>query len=200
MKFYRVARWFILGGLLLAVILMLLKPAPIAQPISRAARAENAASFQEKLSELAQKQARGESDAEVRFTAGEVGAVISEESATPAPSADGTPKGADAAGDSPGPATDAYQVVFDNDVVRGQFATNFKGKQVYLTIAGHLGARDGYLTFEPTELKIGRLPVPVSLVNGRLQKKLLEQREKLKLPSFITGLRVEGGQLVVREE
>jgi hypothetical protein len=91
-------------------------------------------------------------------------------------------------------------VVFDHDVVRGQFATSFKGKQVYLTIAGHLGARDGYVTFEPTELKIGRLRVPVSMVNGRLQKKLLEQREKLKLPGFITGLRVEGGQLVVREE
>jgi hypothetical protein len=199
-KFYRVARWFVLGGLLLAVILMLRKPAPIAQPMSRAALAQNAGSFREKLSELAQKQARGESDAEVRLTAGEVAAAISEVSGTPAPSADGTPPGADDSDASRQPASNAYQVVFEGDVARGQFATSFKGKQMYITIAGHLGATDGYVTFNPTELKLGSLPVPVAMVNGRLQQKLLEQRERLKLPGFITGLRVEGGQLVVREE
>jgi len=33
-------------------------------------------------------------------------------------------------------------------------------KDVYLTLAGHLGSKDGYATFEATEVKLGDLSVP----------------------------------------
>ena len=93
-----------------------------------------------------------------------------------------------------------YQVSMDGDIVRGQFLTQIAGKDVYLTLAGHLGSRDGYATFDATEVKVGDLAVPVSLVNGVLQKKLAEQRDQLKLPDNVKDIKVENGELVLVEK
>jgi hypothetical protein len=73
---------------------------------------------------------------------------------------------------------------------------------VYVTLGGKLGAADGYLTFEPAELKIGDLPVPVSILKSRLQSKLAEPetRARLKLPDYVADLRIEDSQLVVVEK
>ena len=61
------------------------------------------------------------------------------------------------------------------------------------------GVDHGYLEFTPTGFKIGDLSVPVSMVNEPLQKKLAEpeNREKLKLPDFISDIRVESGELKI---
>lgn len=80
------------------------------------------------------------------------------------------------------PAIKDQQVSFDGDVVHGRFLTTIAGKDVWITISGHLGDKDGYATFDPTEFKVGDINVPVSLVNGPLQEKLAEQRDKMKLP------------------
>jgi len=93
-----------------------------------------------------------------------------------------------------------HQVNFDGDVARGQFMVNVGGKDVYVTLAGHLGSKDGYATFEPTEFKIGDLSIPVSLVNDALQKKLSEQRDRLKLPDNVGDIKVENGQLVMTQK
>jgi hypothetical protein len=69
-----------------------------------------------------------------------------------------------------------------------------------VTLAGHLGSQDGYVTFDPTEVKVGEMSIPVSLVNASLQKKLAEQREQLKLPDGIASLRVENGELVITQK
>ena len=98
------------------------------------------------------------------------------------------------------PKVEDYQVNFVDDIVRGQFATEVEGKQVYVTLAGPLGSKDGYVTFDPTEFKIGDLSIPVSMVNDKLQQKLLEQHDRLKLPDFVGDLRVQNGQLVIREK
>lgn len=184
MKIYRVARWLILAGLLLAVLLMLRTPAPIARPMDPAAQADRAKSFQQKITQLAAANAGGQTGAEVRLTADEVSAGMNEAGAT----------------DGGKPPTAPYQVSFENDVVRGQFTTSVRGRQVWVTIAGHVDARDGYVRFTPTAFRIGDLPIPVALVRGRLEQKLQEQREKLKLPDFVSDLRVERGELVVREK
>ena len=92
-----------------------------------------------------------------------------------------------------------YQVSMDGDLVRGQFLAQIAGKDVYLTLAGHLGAKDGYATFNATEVRVGDLPVPASLVNEALQKKLAEQRDQLKLPDNVKDLKVENGELVFVE-
>ncbi|HKF01446.1 MAG TPA: hypothetical protein VKB49_04000 [Candidatus Sulfotelmatobacter sp.] len=75
------------------------------------------------------------------------------------------------------------QVTMDGDIVHGRFLTEIAGKDVWVTISGHMGDKDGYATFDPTEFKVGDMNVPVSLVNPALQRKLAEQRDRLKIPS-----------------
>ena len=89
---------------------------------------------------------------------------------------------------------------FDGDVAHGQFLTQIAGKDVWVTLSGHLGSKDGYATFDPTEFKVGDLNVPVSLVNDALQKKLNEQRDRLKLPENVGGMKVENGELVMTQK
>src|SRR5580658_3595704 len=73
-------------------------------------------------------------------------------------------------------------VTYEGDLVHGRFPTEIAGKDVWVTISGHMGSKDGYATFEPTEFKVGDVSIPVSLINPSLQRKLAEQRDKLKLP------------------
>jgi hypothetical protein len=74
------------------------------------------------------------------------------------------------------------QVTYEGDVVHGRFLTEIGGKDVWVTISGHMGMKDGYATFDPTEFKVGDVSVPISLVNPALQRKMAEQRDKLKVP------------------
>ena len=201
-KVYRLVRWLSLAGLVVTVLLLLKSPAPVAQPLDAGQIRENAASFQQKLSELARAQSSGESGTEVHFTAAEVNAAITQAAASPAP-----PDRARPASQPAPQATDelvpikSTQVSFEDDVVKGQFLTQIYGKDVYITVAGRLGSQNGYATFDPTEFKVGDFSVPVSLVNPALQSKLAdpENREKTKLPKFVKDLRVENGELVITE-
>ena len=98
------------------------------------------------------------------------------------------------------PAIKDQNVSFDGDVVHGQFLTEVAGKDVWITISGHVGEKDGYATFDPTEFKVGDLSVPVSFVNPTLQKKLAEERDRLKLPDNVGGVKIENGQLVMQQK
>ena len=84
--------------------------------------------------------------------------------------------------------------------MHGQFLTEIAGKDVWITVSGHIGEKDGYATFDPTEFKVGDLSVPVSLVNPALQKKLAEQRDRLKLPDNVGAMKVENGELVMQQK
>ncbi len=187
---------------------MLKRPAPLAPAAAPAATAANAQSFQEKVNQLAQPRTPGEGESEVRINSGEWSAALAQAAgllpATTAVPAT-TATGASAAGpatDFPGavPNIKDYQVSMDGDLVRGQFLTQIAGKDVYLTLAGHLGSKDGYATFDATEVKVGDLSVPAALVNGVLQKKLAEQRDQLKLPNNVKDIKVENGDLVFVEK
>ena len=161
---------------------------------------EKAEQFQTRLSDLETSQGQGE-HAEARFSAEEVNAAFQQsavEQAAAATTSAAQAKSAAPPQEAP-PDIQTVKIAFADDHVTGQFATNVYGKDVYLTISGRLGAKDGYATFEFTEAKMDSLPVPVSLLNPRLQEKLQEpeNREKLKLPAFVSDLRVENGQLVV---
>jgi len=206
MTWQRIISVATLGISVFTLILVLRKPSPVANPMSPATAAANAQSFQEKVNKLEQPQTSSEGAGEVRMTSGELSAALAQAagamtapqpanggSATPAAST--TPS---AGMEFPGavPNIKDYQVSMDGDVVRGQFLTQIAGKDVYLTLAGHLGAKDGYATFEATEVKVGDLSVPVSLVNDALQKKLTEQHDQLKLPENVKDIKVENGELV----
>ena len=75
------------------------------------------------------------------------------------------------------------QITMDGDIVHGKFLTSIAGKDVWITMSGHMGEKDGYATFDPTEFKVGDMNVPVSLVNPALQRKLAEERDRLKIPN-----------------
>lgn len=191
-----------------ALVLVLKKPAPVAEPLTAPAVTANAQSFQNKIEQLEQARAQGQSGAEVRLNAQEIAAAIVQASGTlSSEPGSGSVTAAVASNGSGGPlsgdlgagepSVKDYQVNFEGDVAKGQFLTHIAGKDVWVTMEGHLGSKDGYATFEPTKIKIGDLEVPVSLVNDQLQKRLMEQRDRLKLPDHVGGIKVENGEVVV---
>ncbi len=197
-----------------ALVLVLKKPAPVAAPQTPAQAAANAQSFQDKLTVLEQPapapapQPTGEALSaqtpppksaapQVRITSDEVTAAIAQAAgAIPAASAQLAP-GSDLGAM---PNILDQQVSFDGDTVHGQFLTTIAGKNVWVTVSGHLGSQGGFATFNPTEFKVGDLNVPVSLVNDALQKRLAEQKDHLKLPDNVGGIKVENGELVLTQK
>ena len=212
MKLQRVISFATLAISILTLVLVLKRPAPVAPAAAPAAVAANAQSFQEKVNQLTQPRVQGEGESEVRMNSGELSAALAQAAGVlpattvaPANSPTSTPPSPSPAGPAtefPGavPNIKDYQISMDGDIVRGQFLTQIAGKDVYLTLAGHLGAKDGYATFDATEVKVGDLSVPASLVNEVLQKKLAEQRDQLKLPNNVKDLKVENGELVFVEK
>jgi len=211
-KLQRIISFATLAISILTLVLVLKRPAPVAPALAPAAAAVNAQSFQEKVNQLAQPKAPGESESEVRMNSGELSAALAQAAGllpatTPAPANSSGPAPSSSSPASPAmefpgavPNIKDYQVSMDGDVIRGQFLTQIAGKDVYLTLAGHLGSKDGYATFDATEVKVGDLSVPASLVNEVLQKKLAEQRDQLKLPNNVKDLKVENGELVFVEK
>ena len=191
-----------LAGVVLVIFLALKSPAPVALPLTPLATKERAASFKEKMERLQTAQVHGKAGMEARFTAAEVNAALAQD-AIAQPAAATVPISTPASDASPGNVLPikSTQVNFEGDQVMGQFVTHVYGRDVFITIAGRPGVKDGYATFSPTEFKIGDLSVPVSFVDPQLQKKLAEpeNREKLKLPDFVKSLRVENNQLVVSD-
>jgi hypothetical protein len=201
---------------LIAIILVLKKPAPVAQSQPPAAIAEHAQSFDQKMAEFEQatqlSPASGSSDtsksdagaatlasskAEVHINSDEISAVIAQSLGNAAGTSGLSP---DSNIGSGAPTIKDQNVSLDGDVVHGQFLTQIAGKDVWVTISGHLGEKDGYATFDPTEFKVGDLSVPVSLVNPALQKKLAEQRDRLKLPENVGAMKVENSELVMQQK
>lgn len=203
-----------------ALVLVLKKPVPVAPAQSPAAAAANVESVEKKLEQLDQPKEPGQAPAQVRFNSDEITAALAQAAATlprnisasPAMAATGAasqtdeglptsvPASADAVIGEGEPQVKDYKVNFDGDVARGQFVTQIGGKDVYVTLAGHLGSKDGYATFDPTEFKVGDLTIPVSMVSSALQQKLSEQRDRLKLPDDVGNIKVENGQLVATQK
>jgi hypothetical protein len=202
---------------LVAIVLVLKKPAPVAPRQSPAAIAEHAQSFDQKMSEFAQatqqatqqtpsaasansQPATGQSapaspsKAEVHINSDEISAVLAQSLGNAGAAA----LSPDSNIGSAAPAIKDQSVSFDGDLVRGQFLTEIAGKDVWISVSGHIGEKDGYATFDPTEFKVGDLTVPVSLVNPTLQKKLNDERDRLKLPDNVGGVKVENGELVMQ--
>jgi hypothetical protein len=85
-----------------------------------------------------------------------------------------------------------------DDRVRAYVMFDFHGKDMTLQLEGRLAASNGYLRFEPVSGQIGSLPIPQSTLETAVQKMMdsPENREKLKLPAEISGLKIENGELV----
>jgi len=200
---------------LIAIVLVLKKPAPVAQPQAPAAIAEHAQSFDRKMAEFEQATQQSTASAasstsnpgsgqaasaapktEVHINSDEIGAVLAQTLGN----AGGAALTPDSNIGSSAPTIKDQSVTMDGDVVHGQFLTEIAGKDVWVTVSGHIGEKDGYATFDPTEFKVGDLSVPVSLVNPALQKKLAEERDRLKLPDNVGAMKVQNSELVMQQK
>jgi hypothetical protein len=210
-KLRRIGGLVILVSLVLALLLMFHRPAPVAPPMKRAEVAANAESFQQKLSTIVppaktddEIPASTDAPPEIHLTTEEVQAALVQANdpsfAPTRPGSTSTPAHQVSTDEQLTLDSAAPVVTFENDEVKGQFQAELAGQKVVVTVAGHLGAKDGFATFEPTEFKIGGLAVPVSMVNEALQKKMLEQRDRLKLPDFISDIGVQNSQLVIKRK
>jgi len=195
---------------LVALVLVLKRPAPVAQPLPPTAIAEHAQKMAQ-FEQATQQSAPSASEAAVKPDAGQASAagkaevhINSDEISAVLAQSLGNAGGASLTPDSniggAAPTIKDQHVSFDGDLVHGQFLTTIAGKDVWITVSGHIGEKDGYATFDPTEFKVGDLNIPVSLVNPALQKKLGEERDRLKLPDNVGGVKVENGELVMQQK
>jgi len=85
------------------------------------------------------------------------------------------------------------------DRVRAYVVFDMHGKDVTLQLEGRLGSANGYLRFEPLSGQFGALPLPQSALESAVHRLMdsPENREKLKLPPEVSGLRIENGEIVV---
>jgi hypothetical protein len=211
---------------LIAIILVLKKPTPVAQPQAPAAVAAHSQSFDQKVSQFEQaaQQSAGNvgsqsaesqtdpsayssssfsspggvqrSKAELHLNSDEIGAALTQA------------LGAGASGSlspdtnvgSSAPSIKDQHISMEGDVAHGQFLTQIAGKDVWITVSGHLGQKDGYATFDPTEFKVGDLEIPVSLVKPALEKKMQEERDRLKLPDYVGDVKVKDSELVMTQK
>ncbi len=84
------------------------------------------------------------------------------------------------------------------DRVKAYVVFDVHGKDMTLQLEGRLGAQNGYLHFLPLGGQIGSLPIPQSTLESAVQRLMdsPENREKLKLPSEISDLRIQNGEVV----
>jgi hypothetical protein len=85
-----------------------------------------------------------------------------------------------------------------DDRVRAYVVFDFHGKNLSLQLEGRLSAQDGYLRFEPVGGQLGSLPIPQSTLETAVRRLMdsPENREKLKLPAEMSGLKIENGEVV----
>ena len=84
------------------------------------------------------------------------------------------------------------------DRVRAYVVFDLHGKDMTLQLEGKLGSQDGYLRFEPISGQIGALQLPQAALQSAINHLMEspENREKLKLPAEMSGLKIENGEVV----
>lgn len=143
-----------------------------------------ARSFDQKVQELVEAHARGR-PVEVRMTEEEVNSEVHQIMAGVAAS---------------GPASlRDVSVRLRGDRLVSVLTINVLGLNVYITLGGTLSEQNQRLQFDLTEVKMGSMPAPASVVGPVLREKLESpaSREMMQLPEFVNNLRVENGELVV---
>jgi hypothetical protein len=195
---FRILRWSTYLATLITLILLLHKTAP--PPVVSTPQA--AASAEQKVSQVEQTVLQGQ-PATLRLDQTELNSYLANhldlapQMAAPSPSGDA------------GASTDAdveqvrssvrdVKVQMEGDQVHAYLLFNLHGKEMSLDLVGRLGAADGYIKFEPVSGHIGSLPIPQSALESAVRQ-LMESpinREKLRLPSDVSDLRIENGELV----
>jgi hypothetical protein len=206
---FRFLRWSTYLAALITILLILRKtpPPPVVATPQAAARAE------EKVAQVEQTVSAGQ-PATLRLDQTELNSYLASHLDLPqqgqaAPAAAPVPAATPAQEGGPGAPTSAdieqarssvrdVKVQMEGDKVHAYVVFDMHGKEMTLDLIGKLGAADGYLKFEPVSGRIGSLPIPQSALESAVRQLMEspENREKLKLPSDISDLRIENGELV----
>jgi hypothetical protein len=211
-KAYRILSWASLVGLVLVIVLVLRKgPGPdVPTDPAAAARAEK------KFEAADQAKAAGQ-PAQVALDRTELNSYLAQNLQLEGgqPQAGGqagsvAPTGSSSAAANGGaerqPTLEEVQssvkdvkVDMDGDVVKAYVVFDFHGKDMTLELDGHLRAEGGYIKFEPIGGMLGGLPLPQSVLNSAVDKLMSspENREKLRLPSDISDIKIEDGHAVM---
>jgi len=207
---FRIIRWSTYATVLIAILLILhaAPPPPVQTSPQAAARAE------QKMQDVEQAVSTGQS-ATLRLNQTELNSFLSSHldiasNPAAAPAANGAPAqpaspGSPAGTPSPADIEQVRSAVKDvkvqliEDRARAYVVFDFHGKDMTLQLEGRLNASDGYLRFEPVSGELGALPIPQSTLETAVRRLMdsPENREKLRLPPQISGLRIENGEVVV---
>jgi hypothetical protein len=210
---FRIVRWTVYACALIVLILLLHKPAPPAVSTTP----EAAARAEQKFQDVQQAVAQGQ-PATLHMSETELNSYLASHLVLPAANgnmSNATPNAAtsETAGGAPNPdqttMDDVEQmrsnvkdvkVQLVDDHVRAYVVFDVHGKDVTLQLVGKLGADNGFLKFEPVSGQIGSLPIPQATLEAAVRKMMEspENREKLKLPSDISNLKIENGEVVAQ--
>ena len=208
---FRIVRWTVYACALIVLILLLHKSAPPTVSTTP----EAAARVEQKFQDVQQSVAQGQ-PATLRMDETELNSYLASHLVLPGSKAPNGATGA-ASSDSPGGTPNAEQPTMDDveqmrsnvkdvkvqlidDRVRAYVVFDVHGKEMTLQLEGKLGADNGFLRFEPVSGQIGALPIPQATLEAAVRRMMEspENREKLKLPSDISNLRIENGEVVAQ--
>jgi hypothetical protein len=209
---FRIVRWTVYACALIVLILLLHKPAPPAVSTTP----EAAARAEQKFEDVQQSVAQGQ-PATLHMSETELNSYLASHLVLPGSNA--LPNGAanaapaDPSGGAPNsdqPTVDDVEQMRSNvkdvkvqlvdDHVRAYVVFDVHGKEMTLQLVGKLGTDNGFLRFEPVSGQIGSLPIPQATLEAAVRKMMEspENREKLKLPSDISDLKIENGEVVAK--
>ena len=204
-RIFRVIRWTTYAFAIVALVLLFHRaPQPLVETSPQAA-----ARAEEKFAQVEKAVANGQ-PATLRMDETELNSYLASHLAL---AGNGAPNPAPAGGaqSAPNGATPTPQEVEQmrsnvrdvkvqliGDRVKAYVVFDVHGKDMTLQLEGRLGAQNGYLHFEPLGGQIGSLPIPQSTLESAVQRlmNLPENREKLRLPSEISDLRIQNGEVV----
>jgi hypothetical protein len=170
---------------LILIVLVLLKPS--VPPVPTDAGAANA--FDQKFRDLKDALQRG-LPKEIHITETEINSKLQKTIGSSQGSKDGRAK------------MKAAVLHFDGDGFSGLFTLDVHRVSLYVSLGGKVGVQNHSIQFTPTEVKLGRLPMPVFLVKSTVHEKLNspELRDRMKLPEQVKDIHIENHELVVQVE
>jgi hypothetical protein len=212
---FRCLRWSTYLAALITLILLLHKtpPPPVEVSPQAAARAE------QKVEQVQQSVAQGQ-QATLRLDEPELNSYLASHLAlapganaaatAPPPATDTTSAASNANSTNPSDTLSPddieqakssvkdVKVQMEGDQVRAYVVFDVHGKDMTLQLVGKLGSADGFLKFEPISGQLGSLPIPQSTLESAVERLMdsPENREKLRLPSDVSEMHIENGQLV----
>lgn len=211
---FRIVRWTTYAGAAITLMLMLHKaPPPVIQTSPQAA-----ARVEQKFEQVQQAVSNGQ-PATMRMDQTELNSYLASHldiasnpaampTPAPSPNTNASPAGASAMPALSGSTEEQVQQVQSavkdvkveliEDRARAYVVFDFHGKEMTLQLEGKLGSEDGYLHFQPVSGQIGSLPIPQSTLETAVRRMMEspENREKLKLPPDMSGLKIENGEVV----